>query len=235
MNQPPEPSGAGLSLVDIAQRTNPVRDLASKVDHYYETYEPYFSALRDRRISILELGVYEGQSTKVFSRYFPNASIIAVDITLKDIDFSEYPNVLYLQANQTDAGQLAAIVAEHAPDGLDIIIDDASHIGWYSQLSLMHLFPHLVRGGLYVIEDWGTGYQAAWPDGSAYQRYDVAAAGEDIPARIPSHDNGMVGFIKWLVDLVGAGDIGGEGAVTSIGPRPVRFLHVYPSTAVLKK
>ena len=50
-----------------------------------------------------------------------------------------------------------------------IIIDDCSHIGEFTALSFWHLFDrHLKPGGLYVIEDWGTGYMRGTPDGKAY-------------------------------------------------------------------
>jgi len=53
-------------------------------------------------------------------------------------------------------------------------------------------------GGLYFIEDWGTGYWDNWEDGSSYQE----RVSED-PKRCLSHDHGMVGFIKQLVDETG--------------------------------
>jgi hypothetical protein len=45
-----------------------------------------------------------------------------------------------------------------APEGFDIIIDDASHIGELTKTAFWHLFDnHLKPNGLYAIEDWGTG------------------------------------------------------------------------------
>jgi hypothetical protein len=53
-----------------------------------------------------------------------------------------------------------------APDGFDIIVDDASHIGEFTKQSFWYLFDnHLKPGGLYVIEDWCTGYFDGYPDG----------------------------------------------------------------------
>jgi len=58
--------------------------------------------------------------------------------------------------------------SETAPEGFDIIIDDCSHIGEFTAVSFWHLFDrHLKPGGLYVIEDWGTGYMRGTPDGRA--------------------------------------------------------------------
>lgn|GEM_PF-1870158 len=109
-----------------------------------------------------------------------------------------------------------------ALEGFDIIIDDASHIGELTKIAFWHLFDnHLKPGGLYVIEDWGTGYWDDWPDGKRFDakpkilstvwpkvlsRLNIA---RKIPFKIPtsSHNYGMVGFIKDLVDEQGAADL----------------------------
>jgi hypothetical protein len=45
-----------------------------------------------------------------------------------------------------------------APEGFDIIIDAATHLGALSRVSFWQLLTqHLKRSGLFVIEDWGTG------------------------------------------------------------------------------
>lgn len=80
-----------------------------------------------------------------------------------------------------------------APAGFDII-DDASHVGALTRVTFWHLFErHLEPGGIYVIEDWGTGYWPDWEDGSLLRE------GEP-------HQAGMVGFIKELVDEQARGD-----------------------------
>lgn len=46
-----------------------------------------------------------------------------------------------------------ARVTEAVPDGLDVIIDDASHASDHQQIALGYLFQHLKDGGFYFIED----------------------------------------------------------------------------------
>ena len=96
-----------------------------------------------------------------------------------------------------------------------MIIDDASHVGSLTSASFRHLFPrHLKPGGLYAIEDWGTGYWDSWSDGQRYRGPLVDPGGRSDSATRPSgqvefyaHPFGMVGFIKELVDECGIGDI----------------------------
>ena len=50
------------------------------------------------------------------------------------------------------------VARKTAPEGFDIIIDDASHFGDLTKIAFWHLlYNHLKPSGLYVIEDWGTG------------------------------------------------------------------------------
>jgi cephalosporin hydroxylase len=137
----------------------------------------------------------------VFARGFPEARIVAVDLVLHDIDFSAHPNVRYLQCDQTDRERLEAIVREEFPDGLDLVLDDASHIGACSAATFLALWPHLRSGGVYIVEDWGTGYLDGWIDGAPYRELPAEPAGPGIAKRLPSHDHGMVGFVMSLVDL----------------------------------
>jgi hypothetical protein len=223
------------TLLDIAKNLSPVRGAFSKPHDLYDIYEQYFRDLRGQPIKMLEVGVFQGESTKVFSRYFEAGTIIGVDSEVHDIDFSDYPNVVYRQAAQTSASDLAAVLDGDASDGLDIILDDASHVGYFSKITFDHLYSRLRPSGLYIIEDWGTGYWDSWPDGSRYQRHPTLSISNEIPKRIISHDAGMVGFLKALVDLVGAAEIFSNGPGDYDGRSPAEFLHIYSRTAVLKK
>ena len=203
---------------------------------FYDVYERYFAPVRSDRLTIMEVGAGEGHSTKAFSRYFEQSRIIAIDMVRREIDLSGYPNVSYHQANQTDGAALARILETEAPGGVDVIIDDASHIGWFSQIAFHHLFPHLKKRGLYVIKGWTTGYMPTWPDGGAYVARPVASTqAEPIPKRLPGHEYGMGGFIKWLVDIQGSPYIEPGGAVPAFGPKPLDFLHLYRDVVIARK
>jgi hypothetical protein len=111
---------------------------------------------------------------------------------------------------------------------------------------------HLKPGGLYSIEDWGTSYWDDWPDGKRYAPpawpskayrsvFGLAglfetATGRKIGSRwlwrlvrlachkqrFRSHDYGMAGFIKQLVDEAAMGDA--TDPSRGIGPhRPSKF------------
>jgi SAM-dependent methyltransferase len=225
------------TLSDIAADFEGGTALWSKiaVPGLYELYESYLRDLADRPITLLELGVYAGRSLRTFASYFPNGKIIGVDIEGDGLDFAGFPNIVFARGDQRKAEELDAICAAHAPDGLDVIIDDASHYGTWSLASYTALFPHLKPGGLYFIEDWTTGYWDDWPDGSRLQNFTSENAAGQPGKRIPSHDFGMVGLVKSLVEEVASGWI--RPKMSEPDPRPPRMetMHVYKQMVVLRK
>jgi hypothetical protein len=202
---------------------------------YYEIYDKYLSEQRSSFTHIAEIGVYSGESLKVLSRYFSKAKILGVDIERKDIDFGGFDNITYVQCDQADSSRLGPIADGFSESGFDLIIDDASHIGYYSLKTFNIMFSKLKLGGFYVIEDWGTGYWDDFPDGSRYQSYGFANFDGRIPKRLPSHDYGMVGLVKLMVDIVGMGDIRPSHAEETKRVSPFDYIHFYHGMAVIKK
>jgi hypothetical protein len=57
--------------------------------------------------------------------------------------------------NQGDRARLVEIIdAELAGEGIDLVIDDASHRHDETRTSFEVLYPRLRSGGLFIIEDW---------------------------------------------------------------------------------
>ena len=215
----------------LGDKPNPnTKDLS-----YYEIYDKYLSEQRSRFTHIAEIGVFSGESLKVLSRYFAKAKILGVDIERQDIDFGGFDNITYAQCDQADGPRLAPIADGFSESGFDLVIDDASHIGYYSLKTFNILFSKLRVGGFYVIEDWGTGYWDDFPDGSRYQSYGFANFDGKIPKRLPSHDYGMVGLVKIMVDIVGMGDIRPGHAEKTKRVSPFEYMHLYHGMAVIKK
>ena len=223
----------GLALAELAERIGRPHEV-TKPRPIYERYDQYFATLVDRPLTLLELGVYTGESLKVFSSFFKRGTVIGVDINDHGIDLSGYPNAIAVQADQRSATQLDAICETYAPSGLDIVIDDASHYGAWTWQSYRILFPHLKAGALYVIEDWATGYWDDWVDGRSYQEFQ-AGGDEDPPKRLPSHDYGMVGLVKRLVDEVAWQGIRPSSVAPFTRPRRLEYMHVHPEFVVLRK
>ena len=221
----------------------PVYEPGVKPAPYLPTYEQLMAPLRMRRCAILELGVYAGDSLEMWRDGFPRATVVGIDLVPPEIDLG--PRVHVLQGDQTDAQFMRDLRTAHAPGGFDVIIDDASHVGITTARSLQILFEeHLRPGGLYVIEDWGTGYLPDWHDGAVVAEPVAAATLDrspvemgDLPAPIPlpSHDLGMVGVVKRLVDHVSRGTIAYASPERVDAPLTISSMEVYDGLAVLRK
>lgn len=192
------------SLHDIAAKTG-----AIKGPSYLTAYEKVLEPMRDQPLALLELGVHEGGSIRTWEAYLPAARIAGVDRNLPPLAVSD--RVRLYQGDQADPALLARCAAEVAPEGFDVIIDDCAHIGAVAKASFWYLFDnHLKPGGIYSVEDWGTGYWPEWIDGRSM------TIEPDSERRMPSHDAGMVGFVKQLIDELAIPD-------TRIHQRPSRF------------
>lgn len=211
----------------------------------FEEYDGVFRPLADAPITLLELGVARGGSLELWRDYFPAGRIVGLD-RYPSAAMERTERIRVYTGAQDDTGLLDDIASREAPTGFDIIIDDASHIGSVSRVSFWHLFcQHLRPGGLYCIEDWGTGFWSSWPDGTAYAWHADSPvrdgwrprAEHDIGAReFPSHQHGMVGMLKEIVDEVGRADItkGHPTALPSAAPR-IKEVRILPGLAIVTK
>lgn len=149
-------------------------------------YERYLAPLRDKRITILEIGIgghhvaEGGESLRMWRDYFPRALIYGIDIF--DKRAVEEQRIRVFQGDQSDERFLGEVVSQTGP--LDVIIDDGSHVNEHVITSFRYLFPHLKEGGLYFIEDLQSSY---WP-----------AFGGSLEDRTSATIT--TGFLKTLVD-----------------------------------
>jgi hypothetical protein len=175
-------------------------DHISKPPLFLSHYEADLAHLRQQPITIVEVGNYKGHFLHALERYFPFAQIIGLDIQNRTLG----ERVKLFECNQGDGDAIARILSEHMPDGVDVLFDDASHVGSWSHSLFRATFDRWLKpGGYYYIEDWATGYWPDWPDGMDYKRpVFLDEQTYHFHRRITSHDAGMVGFVKTLVDEV---------------------------------
>lgn len=186
---------------------------------YLKNYESFFSPLRSKKVSLLELGIYKGGSLLMWSKYFERGRIVGVDIN--EVNLKASKNVYTEKGDQRDAEFLKNLSEKYTDGGFDIIIDDASHFGNFTEASFLICFNQLLKpGGIYVIEDWGTGYWEDWPDGEKFIPSENHLIGKlrkpykfaenyEKPQRVSyeGHNVGMVGFVKQFVEELSLEDI----------------------------
>lgn len=129
--------------------------------NYVEIYDMIFSPLRNKPIRLLEIGVFKGDSMRLWEAYFPAAQIFGIDI----VDRAQYDTarIKTLIGDQGNRDALAHVIAMTGGE-FDIILDDGGHRMDQQQISFGALFPTLKSGGLYIIEDIHTSFPDRYPD-----------------------------------------------------------------------
>ncbi len=138
-------SDLSLDALGILMGTNKSSLYADYLRHYDELFRRY----RDKEINFIEIGVAQGRSARTWERYLPKARLIGVDIN-ENTKRSEGGRVTIEIGSQADAGFLAAIAEKYPPT---IVVDDGSHQADHMAFTFKHLFPAVLPGGCYVIED----------------------------------------------------------------------------------
>ena len=130
-------------------------DKATSFHGYLDFYERFFRDLREEPIKLLEIGVFHGQSVKMWSEYFPLGRIIGVDINPGARKYAD-KRILIEIADQSNIGHLVRLGTQYGP--FDIIIEDGSHMWEHQIISLKYLYPFVKPGGFYVMEDIDTSF-----------------------------------------------------------------------------
>lgn len=120
---------------------------------FTEIYDEYFHKFIDKNVNILEIGIQDGSSLKMWNEFFNNPNIIGLDISDKSMfDNENVKTYIVDQSNEESINNFK----QNINIEFDIIIDDGSHHMRDQQLTLGILFPYLKSGGIYVLEDLHT-------------------------------------------------------------------------------
>lgn len=148
-----------------------------KWEHYLPIYDRYLSPYLAgfplaeggfRPLRLLEIGVSQGGSLALWRRYFgPEAVIFGIDIEPRCATFDGRDGQVRI-GSQADPAFLRKVVDEMG--GVDIVIDDGSHVASHQRASISTLFPLLSDEGLYICEDVHTAYWPGWLEGGYGRR-----------------------------------------------------------------
>lgn len=197
----PDPPEDPNVLMRLAKRTN-----AWKTPILTTTYHAFFAGLRQvSGISLMEIGVFQGASLRMWSRYFPDASIVGVDhftgvqgtgirshvsaSRLQQLAKRQSRQVRLVTADQSSRAALKGLRKNLSGTLFDIIIDDGSHRPMDQLSTLAQLFPLVRPGGYYVIED----ISSSWN-----RHYGHLRPGE--PIRNGLQRTALGAVLRWLSD-----------------------------------
>jgi hypothetical protein len=106
---------------------------------------------------VCEVGVWRGESLRLWQHLFPGALIAGVDADPRSVWPEGTITVRMAQDDPALPAKLTAISPEW-----DLIVDDASHEGVVTARTFALLWPLIEPGGWYVIEDWFVGFGKHW-------------------------------------------------------------------------
>jgi hypothetical protein len=112
-----------------------------KGDHnYIKYYNEWFEEYQNKEINLLEVGVENGGSIRLWEDYFTNGTIYGMDIK----DGGNF---------KCDSTDKKAVDEQLGDLKFDIIIDDGDHNPISQVKTYMNLEDRLNDGGIYIIED----------------------------------------------------------------------------------
>ena len=164
-------SSEGPSLVSALSNAG-----SDKTGHhgYDRVYTPLFEPLRAKPVRLVEIGVERGRSLKAWQEFFSAGSHVfgigygnwqtdfktkchaakqtatnhgTVALDQCDLYRGDQSNITFLRTFLEDSG-----------GRFDIIIDDGSHVPDHQRITFETLWPSVVPGGLFIIEDVETSY-----------------------------------------------------------------------------
>lgn len=188
--------------------------LINKFNHYFDIYERHFSKFRGKKVTIVEIGVFQGGSLQMWRDYFgPDATIWGIDID-PNCKTLEEKDTHILIGSQEDPQFLASIMEKIGP--IDLLIDDGGHTQNQQIVTFQELFKQIKEDGVFLCEDVHTSYMNVY--GGGY------------------HRNGtFIEFTKQLIDQLNAHHSEEKDLQVNEFTKTASSMHYYDSVVVIEK
>ena len=189
--------------------------LIHKWIHYFDIYDRHFVRYRNKSVTILEFGVFQGGSLQMWRHYFgKKARIIGVDINPKCKSLEEKGIEIYI-GDQEDKIFLRELMDKVG--SVDVVIEDGGHRMKQQINTFTEVYPHVREGGIFLIEDLHTSY---WSDyGGGYK-----------------NPSSFIEYAKNLIDDINAWHSrDNESFKVNDNTKTIGGMHIYDSVIVFDK
>lgn len=146
--------------------------------HYTPVYYEMFKDQRDKVLRVLEIGIGEGASLRMWQEFFPNAVIYGADIDpSRYVPVGDDSRIKIIKMDQSSGHSIRKSLAPLLQlTSFSLIIDDGSHRPSDQIFTASLILPYMSwfkdRKAFYVIEDIAETNDIAVILGD-YQKYDV--------------------------------------------------------------
>ncbi len=144
--------------------------VSDKWSIYISEYDRLFSSYRNQAIRMLEIGIQNGGSLEIWSKYFLDAQVlVGCDINPDCANLTYLDSRINVVVEDANTNLAEAEILRLSPN-FDIIIDDGSHTSSDIIKTFARYFRYLNEGGIFVAEDLHCSY---WDDfeGGLYYPY----------------------------------------------------------------
>ncbi|WP_350260883.1 class I SAM-dependent methyltransferase [Pantoea sp. BJ2] len=141
---------------------------SDKWDIYLDVYDELFFDRRSNVSSFLEIGVQNGGSLEIWSKYFSSAQhLVGCDINPDCAKLNyDNPSIEVVIGNSSTVEIKEKILS--ISSAFDVIIDDGSHVSSDIIKSFLLYFPLIADDGIYIIEDLHASYWESFEGGLYY-------------------------------------------------------------------
>jgi SAM-dependent methyltransferase len=128
-------------------------DKNSYFHNYSRQYSDIFEKYRDKRVKILEIGIYNGESLRVWKDLFSNyTTILGIDINTECAQYEDSINNIFIEIGNSTSKELFENI-KNKYGTFDIIIDDGSHTNT-DVIKNFELYLNILNdNGVYIVED----------------------------------------------------------------------------------
>ena len=132
------------------------KNFSSKHEKYFDVYEENFSKYKGKKITFVEVGIFNGGSLKIWKEYFgPDAKVIGIDINPECKKFEEDGIEVHI-GNQSDPKFWDNFFS--SVGNVDIILDDGGHTNLDQIITTTKCINNINDNGILMVEDTHTSY-----------------------------------------------------------------------------
>lgn len=156
----------------LGAHQNPLTDKFTS--HHYETmYGLFLYPLREARLKLFEIGLgckhalTDARSARFWRRFLPNADLWVAELSEACVEYAKKKGLLdgihVVTGSQGNYSTLRSWIATSGGQ-FDVVVDDGSHFNSHIMMSFSALWPEVVPGGFYFIEDMEVGMRKPFED-----------------------------------------------------------------------
>lgn len=180
--------------------------------NYTYLYDALLGEYRNKDMTFIEVGLgtnnqdvpsmmaanyTPGSSLRGWREYFnmPQKDVFGLDVDERV--FFDEPGLRTFYVDQTDPSSIYNCYKnlDVLDDGIDVILDDGLHTYLSNYTLLAATWPHLNRGGLYLIEDMAKGFYDSLVNGFSRLSFDADIIGFELPSDLKT-DNRVLALQK---------------------------------------